>query len=411
MKVAELKQKEKQFIKEHLNDDVHKLALKKNIFSDEIRKNTVIHQISSLKKCKGKLDFLLQYDDFIFPKTVSIEQASSEITAFYKANRFKATNSIDLTGGMGIDSIFFAQTSVRHTYNEIDKDLYDIFNHNKNVLGLKNCDCTNFDAFEFPEESILEYDLIYFDPARRGKAGEKKYFIEDTLPNPIDILNMLIEYNYRGKVIIKASPMVDISRAEMQLKIIDETYVISVNNECKEVLFFIDFCNADIYEIDPRIDYCNNYSSEKCAINISPTRIDFFEKPIPDFGELVFIEDFEKYIYEPNSSLMKLACWRTIEGIYDLYKVERDTHLFTSDKLINAFHGRCFELIAEVKPDAKAIKKYLPDNKANIITRNFPMSVDEIKKKFKIDDGGDIYVIFTTLRDNSKKALICRRIY
>ncbi len=408
---------EKQFIQDHMNDDVHTLAMKKSQFSSEIRRELVLHQIISRQKSRGKLDFLYQYEDFIYPKSVSIEQASSELLARNRAKEFQAKNSIDLTGGMGIDSIYFSQFNAHHTYVEQDPELAEIFKHNLEVLGINNCSVLNKDSQELINNDIHKYDLIYIDPARRNKAGGKTYFLEDTIPNPIDIIQKLKEINYKGQVLIKASPMLDIYRATKQLSIpfvnfynpvdfeMGEVYVIAVQSECKELLFYIPFDNKSGDE-----KYHHQFSDYATAINYEKNvteKMGFFYHDTC----VNYISPILDYLYEPNAALMKIGFWNTISSRFDLFQLASNSHLFTSMELIEDFQGRIFKVIEAFNPDPQRIKHHFPDRKVNVLKRNYPLSVDEIKKKYKLIDGDrDLYLIFTTLYDGTKQAVACRRI-
>ena len=389
-----------EYIKSNINSDLNKLALSKSKISSDIRTDIVFHQIKAYQGVLAKFPLLADEFSLYFPKTVSIEQASSEATALYKTNITDFKISADLTGGMGVDSIYFAKQSETHYYNEIDSTLCDIFKYNSEVLNIPNIVISNLSATEFinliNDKSI---DLIYFDPARRDIAGAKTYFLEDTIPNPMEIIKLVQSLNLTNppKLLLKTSPLLDISRAVKQLEFVTEVHILSVNNECKELLFLLDLTNAPTNEI--------SYS----AANIKSGQIELFktnertEKPttysLP-----------KQVLYEPNSSIMKLGFWADIAEYYNLDKLSPNSHLFTSDCIISDFPGRKFSIIDVVKIDKKAIHKYLSDGKANIAVRNFRMSVQEIRKKLNISDGGDIYIFFTSLMDKSNKAIICRKI-
>lgn len=397
-----LSKAELDFIRQHQNDDISKLALKFKADDNSIRREVVLHQIDARKKCKGKLDFLLEHEEFIFPKSLSIEQASSEALAHFKASIAPHKHSIDLCGGMGIDSIFLAKTSNFHTYNELDTSLCDIFQHNLDSLNIHNCQVSNRDALELLNEDIHKYDLIFVDPARRSKSGQKTYFLEDTYPNPITIAKKLAELNYKGKLLIKASPMVELQRAKSQLQHPNTaitSYILASLNECKEVMFLIDY-NSDSLSTD---EYCFTYNFEK-------DRTDFIKFDMNNKLSHCNTSELCQYIYEPNAAIMKLGMWQEVMSIFDVAQIHPNTALFTSDTLREDFHGRVFEVIGIIQANKKEIHSLFPNKKVNVLKRNYPISTAEIKKKYSLHDGGDDYLIFTTLSGNEKRALQCRRL-
>lgn len=387
------------FIKSNINSDINKLALIKSKFHADIRSEIVLHQIKILNKISDKLPSLSNNYNIFFPKNVSIEQASSEATAKYKKSITNYNISADLTGGMGIDSVYFAQKSIEHYYNEIDTTLCEIFEHNCEVLNLKNIRISNSSALDFISNiSDKSIDLIYLDPARRDSEGAKTYFLEDTLPNPMQVITAIQSKNLMNppKLLLKTSPLLDISRAISQLRFVAEVHILSVDNECKELLFLLDLASDGTQQI--------KYS----AVNIKSDYYQVFNSCIRTTTPITYTNP-QKYLYEPNSSVMKLGFWSEIAEQYSLNKLSSNTHLFTSDSLILDFPGRIFIVNDVSKIDKKSIISHLPDKKANIAVRNCKMSVQEIKKKFNISDGGNIYIFFTTLNDQTNKAIICQK--
>ncbi len=394
-----LTKSEIEFIKSNINSDINKLALNKSNHPKNIRSEIVLHQIKLLNKITSKLPFLSNNCLFLFPKNISVEQASSEATANYKATIVDYEISADLTGGMGIDSLFFSKYSTTHYYNEIAAELCDIFKYNTEVLNIHNISISNLSALDFIQNiSNKSIDLIYLDPARRDIKGAKTYFLEDTIPNPLEIISAIKSLNLitLPKVLIKTSPLLDISRATSQLKYVEQVHVISVDNECKELLFLLDLSNNGTQIIQYFAINIKSDSSQKFISNNKAEKEIIYSNP-------------QKYLYEPNSSLMKLGFWAEIAEQFELNKISPNSHLFTSDSLIPDFPGRIFSIIDVVKIDKKLIHTYLPEGKANISVRNFKMSVAEIKKKYKIADGGNIYIFFTTLNDKSNRAIICQK--
>ena len=385
------------FIRLNHKSDINKLALSKDKFPTNIRAELVIHQIATLQKIQKKLPLIANNYELFFPKSISIEQSSSEITAKYKASIVDYKHSADLTGGMGIDSIYFSQIAEQHIYNEIDSELCSIFQYNISHLGIENIRVANQSASEFITTNIDDIDFIYLDPARRNEQSGKTYFLEDTLPNPIKIVESIYYSNLevKPKILIKTSPLLDISRAIEQLEFVSQVHIISIENECKELLFLIDF------DSDSSISYF--------AVDFSKgieTKTSFYQQTT------IYTENSfpQKFLYEPNASLMKLGFWNEIASKYSINSISGNTHLYTSDTLLNDFPGRKFEIIAIEKVDKKSILQHLPNKKANISVRNFHISVADIRKKMGIADGGEHFIFFVQLSNGDAKALICRKI-
>lgn len=388
-------EEERQFIKLHLHSDVGKLSLSKQISAPNIRRDFVLNQISAYQKSATKLPSIRENLDFIFPPSLSIEQASSEITAKYKSEICSYSISADLTGGMGIDSIFLAKNADEHYYNELSNELAEIFSHNVSTLNIKNITAFTSDAFDFISKMPETVDLVFFDPARRNSAGRKTYFLEDTFPNPAEVLQCLQSKNFRGKILIKTSPLLDISRAINLLSNVAQVHVISINNECKELLFLVDFSSQSA----PTFHVYDHSASQEIRLVFSGG----------DTAEASY-SDPKKYIYEPLSGIYKLGFWGEICERYGVEALSSNSHLFTSGELIADFPGRKFEIEATEKVNAAVIRPHLEDGKANIATRNFPQSVDELRKSLKIKDGGGKYLFFTTLSNKSRICLICRKL-
>ncbi len=380
----------KDYIINNLDSDLSKLALSKKKPAN-LDFEFALAQISARQRIKEKLVRFYTNFDLILPANLSLEQCSSEKSAEYKANLYKYNSSLDLTGGMGIDSIAFAEKAQSHTYVEINNELVRIFEHNAAALNIQNIRIECSPAEEFLDNSNEIYDLIFIDPARRDEKGNKTYFLSHTYPNIVELYKKIEDRC--GILMIKASPMLDISQACKELPEINKVIVLSINNECKELILIVDRhadSSIEYLAVDIRKDCIEELKFNKCEINIK------YSNP-------------KKYLYEPNSSIMKIGKWELFPQ-ENLYKISKNSHLFSSEILVHGFSGRSFEIIAEEKYDKKALLKYLPAGKANISTRNFPVSVAEIRKKTGIKDGGDIYLFFTKLEDNSNVVLVCRKL-
>lgn len=416
-------QKTKEYIKQHRNDDVYRLALAKT--PEGVGLQYALQQISAYQILTKKVPSWAECDELIFPRQLSLEQSSSELTARYKASLIKEFmgnqpfTHIDLTGGMGIDCYFIAQHTQNSHYVELNPELCQIARHNFTHLN-SNISVHNTTAEEFLNQitnnrvqmtdnrvqitdnsSLLTPNsslLIYLDPARRGDHGQKLVSIADCQPNVIELLPQMFELT--DKVVVKLSPMLDITRAIGELPNIEKLYVISVGNECKELLLLI---NKEY-----------NSDTEIYAINIDNkgNKSDILKGTIPSESQIntTHASVIGKYLYEPYAAHLKSGLYKTIAQQYGVEKLHQHSHLYTFNELNNNFPGRKFE-VKEVVPfdkkSAKALFKSLP--KANLTTRNFPLSVSELRTQYKIKDGGETYIFATTLYDDSKVLIVCQK--
>lgn len=383
-----------QFVKEHEKEDVHTLALRAKRYP-EIDMEWVVRQISGRQMAKSKIPFWYSFDDIIYPKHLSLEQSSSEQTALYKATLYSGGCMVDLTGGMGVDFSFIATKFEQSTYVEQKSELVEIAAHNFGVLGLNNVNAICTDAIEYLR-LMPKVDLIYIDPARRDNAGRKTVQIEDCTP---DILE--IEYLLEDKAdvtLIKLSPMLDISLALNLLKNISDVHIISVNNECKELLFIKD-------KVRDKIRFH--------CVNIQNNKADIFSfyKDEEESAKINYESNTGKYLYEPNASILKAGAYKCIAESFKLDKLHISSHLYTSDVLDKTFPGRIF-LITNILTLSKSdIKMHLSNIKqANVTTRNFLLSVQEIRNKTGIKEGGDIYIFATTLANERKVLIVCKKV-
>ena len=414
-------QKTKEYIKQHRNDDIYRLALTKA--PEGVDLQYALSQISAYQTLSKKVPSWAECDELIFPRQLSLEQSSSELTARYKAELIREFmdsddyQHIDLTGGMGIDCYFIAQYASQSHYIEQNPELCTIAQHNFAYLN-SNISVHNTTAEEFLNIlspcfrgtsptgggglSTLNSQLstlIYLDPARRGDHGQKLVSISDCQPNVIELLPQM--FGLTNKIVVKLSPMLDITRAINELSHIEKLYVISVNNECKELLLLINKeCETDTEIYAVNIDNKGNKS-------------DILKGTIPSESQIGISHAREvgTYLYEPFAAHLKSGLYKTIAQQYGVEKLHQHSHLYTSNTLNNDFPGRKFqvkEVIPFDKKSAKALFKSL--SKANITTRNFPLSVSELRTQYKIKDGGETYIFATTLYDDSKVLIVCEKI-
>ena len=384
-------QKEVQdFIHSNLFSDVQHLALKKNMFP-ELDYKIILNQIVSKGKSKDKLPTWFSTEGIIYPEKISIEQTSSEKTAKYKAEIVSGSSLIDLTGGFGIDDFYFSKKIFKVIHCEINPDLSAITTHNFKKLDAKNIHCISGDSYDILEKSNQTYDWIYIDPSRRSSFKGKVFLLADCVPNVPELLDFYFEKS--DQILIKTAPILDISSALRELKFVKNIHIVSVDNEVKELLF----------------ELKKNYSEK-----ISIKTIDFGKK-IAQFETFLSEETPnlhfglpKKYLYEPNSAVMKSGSFDLISSRFNVAKLHSHSHIYTSDELID-FPGRVFK-IEHNFPYNKENLKLLQNQKCNITTRNFPETVENIRKKWKIKEGGNHYCFFTTDINNQKIVLLCKKI-
>ena len=379
-----------EFIQSNLDINPSELALKKNPFSS-INYLELINQISAKKKAKDKLPTWFESKNIIYPAKISIEQSSSEITAKYKASLIHGKKLIDLTGGYGVDDYYFALQFEKVTHCEINVDLSEIVEHNFKVLKQNNITCNIGDSFDTLKNSNEQFDWIYIDPSRRSDLKGKVFLLKDCLPNVPDLLEDYFKYS--KNILIKTAPILDITSGINELKFVKKIHIVALKNEIKELLWEIEYGFSDEIGIS--------------SVNIENERINQFET--------IYRKDYcpkyslpKKYLYEPNSAIMKSGNMDAISEFYSMDKLHQHSHLFTTDEVFD-FQGRRFQ-INEVIPFQKDLMKPYQNQKMNCTTRNFPLSVEEIKKKFKIKDGGTIFAFFTTNLINEKIVLVCTKL-
>ena len=435
------------FIRQHQDEDVRQLAFlgSKN---PEVDMPFALDQIRGRKMARAKLPRWANIDGIIYPPHISMEQCSSESTALYKAELaarllgFPASSLssssfsseyekvseeeigfVDLTGGFGVDfSYIAARLGMKSMYVERQAHLCDAAKENFERLGLKNAIVKNGDGIEAlhsfhpkkkdaasADDSLgITYDqprsllktnlglkIIFIDPARRDDAGNKVVSLKDCTPD-VTVLQeeMLLKADY---VIIKLSPMLDWHRAISELSHVREVHIISVNNECKELLLVLsarNMGNLRIYCVnDAQSFVCEESDMEASSVKIAPSTLEEMQ-----------------YLYEPNASLMKAGCFGVLSGRYDARMLSKNSHLFVSREPIAVFPGRSFRIIAVSSFNKKELKRHLSGiTKANIATRNFPLSVAELRKRLKLKDGGETYIFATTLSDESHVLVITEK--
>ena len=456
----------KEFIEKHLKDDVNRLALAK--FPEGIDREFVIRQIHARQVLSKKLPSWAENDELVFPKKLSLEQCSSELTAKYKATLLSTKSHeitrkefsedscsladekrilIDLTGGMGVDTAFLSDNFDKTYYVEMQEELCEIAKHNFKILN-KNIEVVNDNAEHFL--TICDkVDCIYLDPARRDEYGRKMVSLHDCSPDVVDLHDILLKKARR--VLIKVSPMLDIEMVKKELKDITEIHVVAVRNECKEVLIGIqEFRSSGVQEIETQSFKDTNIGSESLRLCDSATLIKISATDLRENWSFTFTEDEEqnaewtladnigKYLYEPGVACMKAGCFKLLSQRYGLDKLHRNSHLYTSDELVSDFPGRIFEVVNVVPFDKKTKKNIwtlsfedaktqrrkdakndseslrLCDSatikKASVATRNFPLSAEELKKNLGLQDGSDFYIFGTTMKGEKKIVVLTKKV-
>ena len=397
------------FIREHRFDDVRKLAFAPS--PEGVDLPFALSQISGRQVIKTKVPSWYENDLIIYPKHLSLEQCSSEATAKYKASLVKGDSLVDLTGGFGVDCAFMSSPFKSVIYVERSEELCNIAGNNFNVLGLKHIQVVHKQAADYLDK-ISKVDCIYIDPARRDGAGEKVVSIQDCEPNIIELKEQLL--NKAETVMVKLSPMLDISLALQSLPETTAIHVVSVAGECKELLFILKnrfltsrFLTSSGMSNLP-LPSLKGDSVHICCINILKSGIvqEFSFLKSEEQCVIDYTSEPQHFIYEPNASILKAGAYKSIAHVFNLKKLHPDSHLYTSDQLVKNFPGRIFKFIAAFSFNKKEIKENLNHvEQANISIRNFPGSVDELRKKLKLKDGGNIYLFATTLY-NGKKVIL-----
>lgn len=379
------------FINHNIDSDTSLLALQKHNFKT-IEYSLIINQIVAKQKAKDKLPTWFAAQNIIYPPKISIEQTSSESAAAYKSTIISGESLIDLSGGFGIDDYYFSNVFKSVIHCEINNYLSQLVSHNYNQLSKNNIRCIAGESSEIIKQLDSQFDCIYIDPSRRNDKKGKVFLLKDCEPNVPDLLDFY--YKYTKKILVKTAPILDIQAGLQELKNVKNIHIVAVENEVKELL----------WEIEK--DY--NDSISLIAVNLEKDKKHIVKTSL----NKTYIAQFslpQTYLYEPNSSLLKSGNFNAISELYSVNKLHQHSHLYTSiDK--KEFPGRCFKIDTIIPFQKKEIKDVITNSKMNVATRNFPLKVDEIKKKYKIKDGGTVFAFFTTNIENKKIVLLCSKV-
>lgn len=379
------------FINQNIGKKSSVLALQKNPFPS-IDFKLIINQIEAKSKAKDKLPTWFNSQNCIYPSKISVEQTSSETTAQYKASLVSGTSLLDATGGFGIDDYYFAKKIKSVIHCELNSELSTIVKHNYKTLKVNNIDCIIGDSKEILASLNRQFEYIYIDPSRRNDQKGKVFMLKDCLPNVPDLLEYY--FKYTSNILIKTAPILDITSGLNELKNVKRIHIVAVDNEVKELLWEIEKNYSNTITI--KTFNSNKQNNELFEFQLNNNIYSNYSLP-------------KKYLLEPNSAIMKSGGFNEISHQFNIEKLNVNSHLYTSDRLID-FPGRIFEVIQNIPYSKNEMKKFLQGTKANVTTRNFPDTVENIRKKWKINDGGLTYCFFTTDKNENKIVLICNKI-
>jgi len=414
------------FIREHAEADVRQLALQ-GTKNPEVDLSFALDQIAGRQKAKTKLPSWAAIDGIIYPPHLSMEQCSSEQTARYKRclvmgdgcwlNDKKTEGSgtvsfVDLTGGFGVDFAFIASAINQHLtpitqhliYIERQAPLCAISSENFKLLGLNHIEVVCADGVEYLHQ-LDHADLIFLDPARRDDHGGRTYGIADCTPNVLELRDELLQK--ADRVMLKLSPMLDWRKAVDDLGNVSEVHIVSVDNECKELLLVISeklIVNSDIKVVC--VNLLSNGSKEAFEFPYQKSQISD-TSPMTIHYSLLTIH----FLFEPNASIMKAGCFTLLEQRFGVSQLDKNSHLFVSDSDVSDFPGRRFIIEKTTSMNKRELKSALAGiERANITVRNFPMSVAELRKRLKLKEGGDLYLFATTIAGHQHQLFLCRKI-
>ena len=379
------------FAKQHLNEDTARLLLSAARYPS-VDMPAAVQQIEGLRTAREKWPSLP--DDYVYPPRLNREQASSEATARYKATLLAAAGRVaDLTGGMGIDTLALSAVADHVDYVERDSMLCTLMEHNLALLGIDNVTVHCADSLQWIAQTTVPLTTLYLDPARRSSAGRKVAAFEDCSPNLLEQLPLL-----RARcrqLLVKASPMIDISLALSQLGQVAEVHVVALRGECKEVLFVCEKTQ------DEPVIHCVDLKGSKNLQDFSFRRSEEATAPFR------CCDAVGCYLYEPHAALMKGGPFRLIGQRFGLQQLAPDTHLYTSSSLVSDFPGRTFEVLQELPLNRKAVLTAVAGGKAHVVVRNFPAEAAALQKQLGLTEGGDLFVVATTV-GSRRAGFLCK---
>ena len=382
-----------QFIRSHRTDDVRRLALQ-GAKDPTVDFAFALQQIAGWQKARQKIPSWAETEGILYPPHLSMEQCSSEQTARYKASMAgEGTLMVDLTAGFGVDMAFICPRFQRAVHVEQQPSLCEISRANYRLLGLDHVEVVCGDAAEYLHQ-MPPADLLFIDPARRDEHGGRTYGIADCTPNVLALRDEMLAKARR--VMVKLSPMLDWRKAVEDLGRVSEVHIVSVNNECKELLLVLSQASSPLKLV------CVNDGSVLEITAPQPT--DFPNEPT------AFLPEPATFLFEPNASVMKAGCFRELEHRFGVSQLDPNSHLFLSDRDVRDFPGRRFVIDAVTTMNKRELKAALQGvERANITVRNFPLSVAELRKRLRLKDGGDCYILATSMAGRGHVLLLCHK--
>ncbi len=390
-----------QFVQEHRQHDVRTLALQARRDPD-IDLPWALDQIQGWQTARHKLPSWAAIDGIVYPPHLSMEQCSSEVTALYKCAIVDSLPPgshemlIDLTGGFGVDFAFMARHARQAVYVERQEHLCETAQHNFGLLELNHATVMHGEAQGVLRDATTmpSSTLIYLDPARRDSNSSRTYAIADCTPNVLDLKELL--FKAADHVLIKLSPMLDWHKAVSDLgNQVSEVHIVSTGNECKELLLLL----SAGHDGGPTI-HCIN---DDQLLAFTPSR---------DAQPLLIADNAQAaYLYEPNASVMKAGCFEVLTSRYPVKALAADSHLFVSDDAIRDFPGRGFAIDAVTTMNKKEVARALAGiTRANVATRNFPMTAQQLRQRLRLNDGGDRYIFGTTTATGQRMLYLCHKL-
>ena len=391
MNLAILHSEVQKFISANLKTEITKLILKGSPFKG-ITIQELANQIVAKQKSEKKLPTWYYTENIYYPAKISIEQTSSEVAAVHKLGLISGDSVIDITGGFGIDAHAFSKQFKKVVHCEINEQLSEIVTHNFKQLKARNVDTFAGDGLTFLKEPSQKFDCIFIDPSRRNDAKGKVFLLKDCLPYVSPKIDFL--FTKTKQILIKTSPILDITNTINELKNVKKVQILAINNEVKELLFLLEEKEVDHITIEA-LNYQKN-TLQKIEFNYQSEAKSVYSPPL-------------NYIYEPNAAILKSGGFHEVSEQLKIFKLHQHSHLYTSNELMD-FPGRQFIITQSMPYDKKKIKKFIGQEKANITIRNFPKSVAQIRKETKIKEGGNLFLFFTTNLDNKQIVLFCKKV-
>ena len=382
------------FIQAHLSDDPDRLLLSASRYP-EIDMPFVVAQITARRQIKEKLPTWYQQEQLLFPAKIAAEQCSSEQTALYKQQLVTEEDTLcDLTGGLGIDSYYFSRRVKQVYYIERFPSYCEVARANMATLGARNVVVLEGDSTQWLDQ-LPAIDVFYVDPARRGEGNKRMFALSDCEPDLTQLLPRLLDKAPR--VIAKLSPMADLRQTLALLPTTQAIHILSVKNECKELLFVIGREPRESAVPIHCVHLTKQAASDECFV----CSLEAEQQAASHLATTL-----RRYLYEPNASVLKAGAFKQVACQFPVEKLQVSSHLYTSDHYLDRFPGRRFEVDEVIPFHSKSCKQLAGQSlQANVTTRNFPLTVEALRKKCRIREGGDIY-LFATTGPKEEKLLI-----